>query len=82
MNFQVQLFEGTSAVQIIMGDNTQVSGGTFTEANLQTVAAKFVRDGLVAPSARGLYLVITAPGVSDATRCRRGAEPRHQERDQ
>ncbi len=63
---------GTNGHAFLAGtveDNSlALSGGQFTEANLKAVAAKFVTDGLVAPSARGLYLVITAPGVSDATR--------------
>jgi hypothetical protein len=45
-----------------------LSKGAFAESDLQTVAAKYVKEQYNAPSARGLYFVITAPGVTDATR--------------
>jgi hypothetical protein len=45
-----------------------LSNGAFSESDLQTVAGKYVQEQVNAPSARGLYFVVTAPGVTDATR--------------
>jgi hypothetical protein len=45
-----------------------LSKGAFTESALRTVASHYVKEQFSTPSARGLYLVITAPGVTDATR--------------
>jgi hypothetical protein len=49
-------------------NNLSLTNDTFTEDNLQTVAGNLVKEPYAAPSARGLYFVITAPGVTDATR--------------
>jgi hypothetical protein len=63
---------GTNGHASLVGtqpDNSlSLSNDTFTEGNLQTVAGNLVKEPFAAPSARGLYLVVTAPGVSDATR--------------
>src|SRR5581483_8329447 len=53
---------GTNGHAFLAGtveDNSlSLTNGAFKESDLQSVAAKYVKDGLVAPSARGLYLVI------------------------
>jgi hypothetical protein len=63
---------GTNGSAYLAGtrqDNSlSLSNGAFTETALQTVAGNYVNEWANVPSARGLYLVITAPGVSDATR--------------
>jgi hypothetical protein len=63
---------GTNGHASLVGtqpDNSlSLSNDTFTEGNLKTVAGNLVKEPFAAPSARGLYLVVTAPGVSDATR--------------
>jgi hypothetical protein len=63
---------GTNGQAFLAGiqqDNSlPLSNGTFAESDLQTVAAKFVTTQPGAPSARSLYFVITAPGITDSTR--------------
>ncbi len=42
-------------------------GGSFAEPALQAVAARHVAERYNAPNARGLYFVVTPPGVTDGT---------------
>jgi hypothetical protein len=43
-------------------------GGSFAEDTIQAVAARHVAERFTAPNARGLYFVVTPPGVTDGTR--------------